>query len=165
MPKPAEYFIKSKNLDEFRSDIIACDGNFDFDIEEMIALGSAYLERFPDCFSNRSCQDVQLGYQLARICLVEKLIIDFPSDVKDAFRKMFFNAQAVNEQMEYLKQKLSYDELSNIVATIQKRLEEYHLKVDSLPKGMIKERFVGGITNLFNIAYLIKMNVTQKAHE
>ncbi len=165
MAKPAEYFIKSKNLDEFRNSIIACDGNFDFDVEEMIALGSAYLERFPDCFSNRSCQDVQLGYQLARICLVEKLIIGFPTDMKDAFRKMFFSAQAVNEYMESLKQKYSHDELLNIVATIQKRLEEHNLKVDSLPKGMIKERFVGGIANLFNIAYLLKMNVMHKAHE
>jgi hypothetical protein len=162
MPKPAEYFIKSKNLDEFRSDIITCDGDFDFDVEDMIALGSAYLERFPDCFSNRSCQDVQLGYQLARICIVEKLITGFPPDVKDAFRKMFFSAQAVGQQMDYLAQKYHYDELSNMIATIQKRLEEYHLKVDSLPKGMIKERFVGGITNLFNIAYLIKMNEAKK---
>jgi len=162
MAKPAEYFIKSKNLDEFRRDILACDGEFDFEIEDMIALGSAYLERFPDCFSNRSCQDVQLGYQLARICIVEKLITGFPPDVKDAFRKMFFSAQAVGQQMDYLAQKYRYDELSNMIATIQKRLEEYHFKVDSLPKGMIKERFVGGITNLFNIAYLIKMNEAKK---
>lgn len=165
MAKPAEYFIKSKNLDEFRSDIIACDGVFDFDIEDMIALGSAYLERFPDCFSNRSCQDVQLGYQLARVCLVEKLVTGFPHDVKDAFRKMFFSAQAVDEQMEHLAQKYHYDELSHMIATIHKRLEEYHYKVDSLPKGMIKERFVGGITNLFNIAYLVKMHLAKKANE
>ena len=64
--------------------------------------------------------------------------------------------------MDYLVQKYRYDELSNMIATIQKRLEEYHFKVDSLPKGMIKERFVGGITNLFNIAYLIKMNEAKK---
>lgn len=165
MAKPAEYFIKSKNLDEFRNDIIACDGKFDFDIEDMIALGSAYLERFPDCFSNRSCQDVQLGYQLARICLVEKLIDGFASDVKDAFRKMFFSAQAVAEQMNHLGQKYSFKELSDMIATVQKRLEEYHHIIDTLPKGMIKERFVGGITNLFNIAYLLKMNVQQRANE
>ncbi len=165
MAKPAEYFINSRNLDEFRSHIVACDGAFDFDIEDMIALGSAYLERFPDCFSNRSCQDVQLGYQLARICLVEKLIDGFVPQVKDAFRKMFFSAQAVGEEMEVLGRKFSYQELSDMIATVQKRLEEYHLKVDSLPKGMIKERFVGGITNLFNIAYLLKMNLQQKANE
>ncbi len=165
MAKPAEYFIKSKNLDEFRNDIIACDGKFDFDIEDMIALGSAYLERFPDCFSNRSCQDVQLGYQLVRICLVEKLIDGFTPDVKDAFRKMFFSAQAVAEEITLLGQKYSFNELSHMIATLQKRLEEYHHKIDTLPKGMIKERFVGGITNLFNIAYLVKMNVQQRTNE
>ncbi|MCX8123173.1 MAG: hypothetical protein N3F66_03305 [Spirochaetes bacterium] len=165
MAKPAEFFIKSKNLDEFKSDIIACNGEFDFAIEDMIALGSAYLERFPDCFSNRSCQDVQLGYQLARICLVEKLLYGFPPDVKDAFRIIFFSAQAVGDKMNDLFQKYSYSELSNMVDTIQKRLEEYHHTIDMLPKGMIKERFVGGITNLFNIAYLIKLNMQQRVNE
>ena len=160
MAKPAEFFIKSKNLDEFRNDIVACDGNFDFDIEDMIALGSAYLERFPDCFSNRSCQDVQLGYQLVRICLIEKLIVGFSQDIKDAFRKIFSSAAMVDEQMKNLKQKYTFEELSHIITTISKRLEEYHMVIDMLPKGMIKERFVGGITNLFNINYLIKMSST-----
>ena len=165
MTKPAELFIKSKNLDEFRGDIIACDGNFDFDIEDMIALGNAYFERFPDCFSNRSCQDVQLGYQLVRICVVEKLLSGFSATVKDAFRKIFFSASAVADTMQHLQATSGYQELSNIVATINTRLEEYNRIIDLLPKGMIKERFVGGITNLFNIAYLIKMNFQQKAHE
>ena len=162
MAKPAEYFIKSKNIEEFRSDIIACDGNFDFAIEDMVALGSAYLQRFPDCFSNRSCQDVQLGYQLVRICLVEKCIIGFPAEIKDAFRKMFFSIASVNNELDALRAKYSLDELSHIINTISTRLEEYHMTIDALPKGMIKERFVGGITNLFNIVYLMQMNLKKQ---
>ncbi|HQK07583.1 MAG TPA: hypothetical protein PLR54_07940, partial [Spirochaetota bacterium] len=85
--------------------------------------------------------------------------------VKDAFRKIFFSASAVADTMKNLQATSEYQELSNIVATINTRLEEYNRIIDLLPKGMIKERFVGGITNLFNIAYLIKMNFQQKAHE
>jgi hypothetical protein len=31
--------------------------------------------------------------------------------------------------------------------------------IDEIPKGMIKERFVGGISNLFNILYVIGMKL------
>jgi len=76
---------------------------------------------------------------------------------------MFFTINSIEDTISRLVREAGLSEVWSHYEKLQKATEDIHHEVDSLPTGMIKERFVGGITNLFNVLYIIKSNI--RAHE
>lgn len=68
----AELFRLHSRLDDFFDSVRRLDGQFPLGAEDMMALGQAYFERYPEKFVERDLKEVRLGYQLTRFCLLEK---------------------------------------------------------------------------------------------
>jgi hypothetical protein len=156
---PADIFLGAHDASSFRGSIRALEGRFDFDSGAMIALGTAYFHKFPDRGQNRNMEEVRLGYELVRICAVEKMILVLPEARKELYRSALSNVAAVDE----LSTSIGVDVLAEDVARLGAALDDIKRTIDEIPKGMIKERFVGGVTALFNILYLFKLKVRPPA--
>jgi len=150
--------ILKENYDPeaFRASVIKLDGDFPFEADDMIELGNQYLEIYPDSYSNRNHQNVQIGYQIVRICILEKIIHDFDAALKVSFRRCFTDISQIDSEINSMVNNSGYGEVSAMIMSVSKNIDQVKLKIDMIPVGMIKERFVGGITNFFNIAYLLK---------
>ncbi len=156
---PADIFRSTSDLESFRREIIALDGNFPFEEDDMIALGEWYFERYPDSFSNRNSSNVLFGYQIVRICILEKALAGFDQDVKQLVRKIFFSISAVDDCVKKLHETSSIQVLSGIYEKLSIAITNRKVMIDSIPVGMIKERYIGGITNFYNILYLFKSSI------
>lgn len=154
-----EIFKKNAEPESFRKAIIELDGNFSFTTEDMLKLGEAYLQKYPDTSSNRNIENITVGYNIARICLIEKIILGFRE--KNFFREMFYNHALIDSIIVNLINKKNYDLLLNDYEIMELRLHGIQTEVDSLPSGIIKERFVGGITKIHNTLYLMKSALNQ----
>jgi len=163
MNTPAALFLEHEDVDAFRNAVIDTNGQFDFGREDMLELGKVYFDRYPDCFSNRNCTHIQIGYQVTRICMVEKILNVLDSRYRKDYRHMFFNINSIEETLSRLVHEAGVSNVWSHYEKLQKATDDIRHEIDSLPTGMTKERFVGGITNLFNILYLLKTNI--RAHE
>lgn len=152
----AQLFRDNPDIEDFRKEVIALRGDFPFDSEEMQALGDAYFERYPDCFSNRSCQDVALGYRMVRICIVEKLVGCLEEQTAAGFREMFYNISGIPQAVAGLYASIGAERFASLYEDIRRRLGEMQLVIDGLPVGMTKERFIGGVSHIHNVLYIIK---------
>ena len=155
----ARLFRETADIEKFRESVMELKGSFPFDRDDMIEIGHAYFERYPDCFSNRNCQEVTLGYKLVRICIVEKLIDHGESVLADACRAMFNDISGIQERCAELVAAVGFERVAREHDEIGKKLQDIQNSIDRLPTGMIKERFVGGVANIYNIIYLIKNNL------
>lgn len=152
----AQLFRDNPDIEDFRERVIALRGDFPFDSEEMQALGDAYFERYPDCFSNRSCQDVALGYRMVRICVIEKLLGGLEERTAAGFREMFYNVSVIPQAVARLCASIGAERFTSHHEEFCRRLGEIQLVIDSLPIGMTKERFIGGVSHIHNVLYIIK---------
>lgn len=155
----ADLFRKHRDISAFRDSVVVLNGRFPFDTGDMLAMGEAYFERFPDCFSNRNCQEVQIGYQMVRICSVEKIIAALPETERTGYRVMFFTIGAINETVDAIVARKGASAALDDLELVNARLAEVKGVIDTLPTGMVKERFVGGISNIFNVVYLIRTSI------
>ncbi len=155
----AQLFRENADIEIFRKRVIELKGRFPFERDDMIEIGNAYFERYPDCFSNRNCQEVTLGYKLVRICIIEKLIDHGNGEIAGPCRAMFNDVAKIPEGCGALVEKIGYENAMREHDEIAKKLQAVQFSIDRLPTGMIKERFVGGIANIYNIIYLIKNNL------
>ncbi len=152
----AQLFRDNQEIDDFRREVIALKGDFPFGSEEMQALGDVYFERYPDCFSNRSCQDVALGYRMVRICVIEKLVGHLDDQTAGAFREMFYNVSRIPDAVPALRARMGAESFGARFRDFHRILGEVQLAIDSLPVGMTKERFIGGVSHIHNVLYIIK---------
>lgn len=157
----ADLFIKNSDLTTFSQSVVELNGNFTFEKEDMIEIGEAYFELYPETYSNRNAEHVQLGYKVVRICVIEKLIEDFNADFKKSLRSMFFNLGEIDPIVKNLLSGEGYNKVLGYYDTMAAKLDSIKEKIEGIPKGMIKERFVGGITNIYNVVYLFKMNINR----
>ncbi|MGQ9800442.1 MAG: hypothetical protein ACUVRL_02070 [Candidatus Saccharicenans sp.] len=153
----AELFRLHPRLDSFFEAVRQLGGQFSLGVEEMLALGQAYFERYPEKFVKRDLEEVRLGYQLTRFCLLEKVMDNFPDEVKDFFRQAFEQPETISGSLEDFRKSDYGEELADYFNQLQASLLAIKNKVDELPKGMIKERFLGGLSTLFNVVYLLKI--------
>lgn len=153
----AELFRLHSRLDDFFEAVRQLGGQFPLGAEEMEALGQAYFERYPEKFVKRDLEEVRLGYQLTRFCLLEKALDNFPDEVKGFFRQAFEQPEAISRSLEEFRKSNYGEELLDYFNRLQTSLLTIKNTVDELPKGMIKERFLGGISFLFNVVYLLKI--------
>lgn len=159
---PSELFEMSPDYDSFKDALIVLQGNFSFEVEEMIELGELYFERYPDNFNSSSSEEIHLGYRIARICLVERLIKEIPLNRKHYYRKMYYKTSEIDDIAARIIQKYGEVTIFDDFTLITSNLDMLYLKICSMPAGMIKERYTGGISIFFNIAYLIKMSIMRR---
>ncbi len=159
----ADIFSSASDLDAFRESVISLKGDFSFDSASMINLGTEYFKRYPDRFSNRNSDEVLLGYSVVRICIIERLLRQLPEDAKALYREIFSDVSAVEGAVKTLIDLFGYETMVSTFQKLSSELQSIKDTIDEIPRGMIKERFIGGISNLFNILYVLKMNIG--AHE
>ena len=157
----ADLFRKGKDLESFRKAVVALNGDFSFDSDSMVRLGKAYLERYPDRVQDRNMEEVRLGYTLVRICIVERLIRSLDRDRRELFRRILSDAAAVPACVDALfalpdgrSPALDYRVVAAELAAIRN-------DIDRIPKGMVKERFMGGVSSLYNLLYLLRRHLAQ----
>ncbi len=155
----AEIFRREPGLQGFRRSVAALGGDFPFASADMIALGEAYFERYPDRAQDRNTREVLIGYAVARAAIVEKAVLAVAAARRDAYRAMLDDVACVGPGLEELGRAADRDDLAADHAALAAALNALRATIDEIPKGLVKERFVGGISNLFNILYVIGMRL------
>ena len=160
---PVEIFLAAEDVASFRNSIKALGGEFVFDSAAMIALGTAYFEKYPDRGHDRNMDEVRLGYELVRICAIEKMVREIPAERKKLYATALNSAAAVGTAVDGLVRSIGAEGLAADYALLSAALENIKRTIDEIPKGMVKERFVGGVTALFNILYVFKLKARSAA--
>ncbi|HSA15146.1 MAG TPA: hypothetical protein P5346_10445 [Spirochaetota bacterium] len=154
---PARIFIETGNFDEFREKIVSLNGEFMFDTDEMFRLGEAYFNRYPDSYSHRNSQEVLLGYEIARVCILEKILVDRDRHIKECLRSIIKDVSLVNPALQACVGEFGFEHVLSIHTSVMRIIDEIKFDIDRLPLGMVKERFIGGISIFYNISYIVKL--------
>jgi hypothetical protein len=154
---PVDIFLAAADVESFRRAITALDGDFDFDRAAMIAFGTAYFQKYPDREHDRKMEEVRLGYELVRICAIEKMVRGLPADRKEVYRTALSRPASAGPAAEGLAGSIGPEGLAADIALLGAALEDIKRSIDEIPKGMIRERFAGGVSSLFNLLYVFKM--------
>ena len=152
-------FKECGDIEAFKDAVIKMNGDFDFGHERMIDLGAAYLEKYPDQFSKRNMDEVHIGYNVVRLCIIEKIIKDIDVKKKEAYRNILKNFSGSQMVLDNL---IRTEGCGSIAKDYEDMAAAVHIissVIDEIPKGMIKERFIGGVTNILNILYLLNMKL------
>jgi hypothetical protein len=158
-PTPADLFRRFPAPDDFARALRALAGDFPFDTEAMTALGRAYFETHPDAAAGRDLESVRLGYTLVRICSVERAVRALAPEGRDFYRTAFDQPSRIRELVEARiggGGAGAADSLKAELAAVGQALDAIRADIEAIPKGMIKERFVGGISLLTNGLYLVQ---------
>lgn len=158
-PNPADLFRIHPCPEDFARAVRGLEGDFAFDAGAMIALGRAYFERHPDSASGRDLDAVRAGYAVVRACAVERAVRGLAPDGRDFYRAVFeqpSRARALVEARIAAGGAAAPGFLRAELEAVRAALDAIRLEVDSIPKGMIKERFVGGLSLLSNGLFLVK---------
>jgi hypothetical protein len=158
-PSLADLFRGEPDVDAFRRAVVALGGDFPFASADMIALGAAYFERYPDRAQDRNSAEVLIGYAAARAALVEKAILAVDPARRDSYRTMLDDVAKVGPSLEALLASCGRSALQADHQALSASLTALKAAIDEIPKGLIKERFIGGISNLFNILYVIGLKL------
>ncbi|PKL16611.1 MAG: hypothetical protein CVV49_15315 [Spirochaetae bacterium HGW-Spirochaetae-5] len=158
----SEILKDAKDPDLFRESLLKIDGDFDFGMDSMVSLGEVYCELYPDSVSHGDSAQVQIGYRIVRISIVEVLVRNMDNELKRRYREMFTNISSIKEQMAEIVSTLGMDEAVRIHKEIDSRIKGLKVEIDQMESSIIKERFTGGITVFYNILYLMKktLNIT-----
>jgi hypothetical protein len=159
MASPAEIFRREKDLESFRAAVTALEGDFDFGAADMIALGEAYFERHPERSVGRDASGVLLGYALVRSCVAEKIIKDLPPASRTFYRAVFQDVSQAGPRIDARRDVEGVPEMRREAGEVRAALDAVKRTIEEIPKGMIRERFIGGISNLYNILYVVAMKL------
>jgi len=159
MASPAEIFRRETDLESFRAAVTSLGGEFDFAAPDMIALGEAYFERHPERSVGRDTAGVLLGYALVRICVIEKVIRDLPPASRLFYRAVFQDVSRVGPGIEARRPGEDTAGLRREAEAVLAALDAVKRTIEEIPKGMIRERFIGGISNLYNILYVVNLKL------
>jgi hypothetical protein len=173
----ADLFILSPDLPSFQEAVRALDGDFPFDAAAMIDLGTVYFARHPETARDRDMEAVLLGYGLVRACVVERIVRSLSPESRDFFRSVFQDASVVGRRLE---SRLSVEPSTRATPAsgstdskardvfrdeflqVESELSALRAAIDEIPKGSIKERFVGGISHLYNVLYVVRLNLKNR---
>lgn len=159
----AKLFTISPDYESFKDSLIQLKGRFAFEVNDMIELGEAYFEKYPDNFNSSTAEEIHIGYRIARICLIEKIIKEIPQERKYYYRKMYYKSGEINNIVYHIINKYGKEIVFDDYLLIITNLDMLYFKICSMPASMIKERYTGGISIFFNIAYLFKTAVKKYA--
>jgi hypothetical protein len=158
----SEILKDTKDPELFRESLLQIDGRFDFGLESMVSLGEVYCVLYPDSVSHADSAQVQIGYRIVRISIVEVLVRDMDNELKRRYREMFNNISCIKDQLAEIVSMLGIDEAVRIHKGLDSRIKGLKAEIDLMESSIIKERFTGGITVFYNILYLMKksLNIT-----
>lgn len=157
----ATLFKEHSIIQDFKDALIALDSSFSFEREDILELGRAYCERYPESYSKRNTQNVQIGYFMARLCIVEKALADIPPDNRNAYRQIFYDMDCIENKINNLIQRCGCEQVAYEFVTITGKIKDLEALIDSLPRGMIKEKFIGGLSVIYNVIYLFHHFIKQ----
>lgn len=160
-PSLEELFLRQPDFSSFYEELLRLEGHFDLGREEMELLGQAYLEKYPEKYVQRNMEEVRLGYQLTRLCLLEKALENLSPEIKKFFRQAFADPASLPTEMEKFLKSGDRALLKSSYERLKISLEELKKTIAELPKGMIKERFLGGLTTLLNVCYLLEIHLSR----
>ena len=158
----SEILKSTKDPESFRESLLGLDGEFDFGMDSMVSLGEVYCELYPDSVSHGDSAQVQIGYKIVRISIVEVILKNLDRELKRRYREMFANISSIKENMAEIVSMLGIDEAVRIHKELDRGIKELKSEIDLMESSIIKERFTGGITVFYNILYLMKktLNIT-----
>ena len=142
--------------DSFMESLVKLDGVFDFNVDSMTALGETYCRLYPDSVTHADSAQVQIGYKIVRIAIIEHIIRDLDKGLKRRFREMFTDISTISHHMDSISAKLGPEEAQKIYKELDSRIKGIKSDIDSMENSVIKERYTGGISLFYNILYLMK---------
>ncbi|HPW18244.1 MAG TPA: hypothetical protein PLP83_07675 [Candidatus Aminicenantes bacterium] len=157
----AELFRRRPDPESFRAAVRALDGDFALGSADMIALGEAYFERYPDRLRERNTAEVLIGYAVTRAALAEKAVLAVPAPRRDAYRAVLDDVSRAGPVVAALLEAHGRAVLLADQAALKAALDGLKAVIDDIPKGLIKERFVGGISNFYNILYVLGLKLRE----
>ncbi len=160
-PKLQYLFNESHDLASFEKSVIELEGDFIFDQDEMLGLGEAYLARFPDRKKNRNSEEVRLGYRIARVCITESMLSGLSDTDKHFLRRGFRDLVSLPETVKHLAEIKDRKDCIELFNHLKYRIELIQATVNTLPKGLVRERFTGAISTSFNYLYLFRLLLNQ----
>ncbi len=155
----AGLFRGQKDLESFRRAVLDLEGDFAFASADMIELGMAYLERFPDREQDRNPEEVRLGYAIVRMAIAEKAVLAVDPPRRRAYRAIFSDLDRLARETESLIASAGREVILADHDALTVSLAALRAAIEEIPKGMIRERFIGGISYFFNILYVLKLNL------
>ncbi|HOD16876.1 MAG TPA: hypothetical protein PLA65_01330 [Spirochaetota bacterium] len=153
--RPADILAAANNFNDFQNVIISLDGNFPFGTEEMMGLGRVYFTRYPDSSVDRNMENIRMGYRIVRVCILEKILQGIDNRHRYMVREMLDNMLLMEDILRKLVNEMGMEAFEEYRRTVTRNLDELRSVIEELPRGMIKERFVGGISKFFNEMYLL----------
>lgn len=159
---PAEILESTSTIDEFRDAITATGGDFPFEAADMESLGEIYFIRYPDSSVERNMENIRFGYRMVRICIMEKILQGLDGGMRDSCRDMLGDVARMETLFDGLWKKYGSERVERDFGVIVANLDRVKGTIDSLPRGMIKERFVGGISSFYNNLYLLKQLMAKR---
>ncbi len=154
----AGIFRASATTAEFRDALRALGGNFCIEAEDIIALGDAYLARFPGCDGNEECDDVRDAYAVAKACIIEKIIAGTDGNIITHLRRAFNSVPEIAPVMEKVKGMIGPEATAELLARIEGNTDRLLGTVRAIEPSIIKERFSGGLAYVTNAQYLMKLH-------
>lgn len=160
-PSPADLFRSFPDPRDFARAVREREGDFAFDAAAMVELGRAYFEFHPDASADRDLQAVQIGYALVRACAVERMIAGLEPEGRAFYRAALGQPARIRELIAARLDLAAAGEppsarLRAELEAVGAALDAIRAEIELIPKGMIKERFVGGISLLTNGLYLVR---------
>lgn len=153
--KPADILAEANGFEEFRNAILSMGGDFPFGTEEMLELGKVYFIRFPDTSDDRNLDNIRMGYRIVRVCILEKILQGIEDRHRVMVRSMLDDMLLMDNILDKLVKEIGIGAIEEYRTTVSRNLDGVRSLIDDLPRGMIKERFVGGISKFYNELYLL----------
>jgi len=63
---------------------------------------------------------------------------------------------SMDDMLAKLIKETGMEEVESVMIALERNLDRVRSVIESLPRGMTKERFVGGISKFYNMMYLLK---------
>lgn len=152
---PAEILSASRDYDDFHNRILALRGDFPFGPQEMIDLGRVYFVRYPDTSDNRNMYNISMGYRIVRVCILEKILLGIDEGHRAMIHDMLDDMTLIEAVLEDMREEIGLEGIETYRSIVSRNLDSVKDLIDELPRGMIKERFIGGISKFYNEMYLI----------
>ena len=162
---PVVYLRRLPVPEDFRKGLRGLHGSFGFETDDMIELGKVYFELYPDAAQHRDNEQVLAGYEIVRICIFEKLMEDLPPGEKDIWWLMVKKSSEVPQRIHQLLAFRKPEELLKLAEALRKKLKNIQIKIEEIPRGEVRERFMGGVAVFPNTLYLFDLALKKAVGE
>jgi hypothetical protein len=152
---PAEILTESQDFEDFRKRILALRGDFPFEVCDLLDLGRVYFVRYPDTSDNRNMFNISMGYRITRLCILEKILLGIDETHRAMIHDMLDDMTLIEAILDRLYRELGMKGIKEYRSIVSSNLDGIKAVIDELPRGMIKERFIGGISKFYNEMYII----------